>query len=136
MVQPGIADHSITLSHGAVSLAELGDQLQEIVGAAMAFEDGILVISDLDAFVERNYATEPAPLQTLILPAPDGVPAEHVAATWCALQATARGTASVVGGAVIFQDAPDALDDARGLVDDLGATATALWADATASTAP
>ena len=95
----------------------------------MSFADGVLTISDLETFVDRNYDTEPAPLDTLVLPTPDGVPADHLAATWCALGATERGTASVVGGAIMFEDAPAALDEARSLTEELSITATALWAD-------
>lgn len=136
VVQPELAGRSLTLANDAISLADLGSVLREVHGAAMSFEDGTLMVSDLDAFVERNYQTEPAPLETLFLPSPDGVPAAHVAATWCALAATDRGMASVVGGAVTFRDDPAALDAARALVEELSATSTAIWADETASDTP
>jgi len=132
VVDPDLADLSLTVSDSAISLAELGAVILGLHGAAMSFDDGVLTISDLETFVDRNYDTEPAPLDTVILPTPDGVPADHLAATWCALGATDRGTASVVGGAVVFEDAPDALAQARRLAEELSITATAIWADESA----
>lgn len=132
VVDPDLADLSLTVSNTAISLAELGAVILGLHGAAMSFDDGVLTISDLETFVDRNYDTEPAPLDTVILPTPDGVPADHLAATWCALGATDRGTASVVGDAVVFEDAPDALAQARRLAEELSITATAIWADESA----
>jgi hypothetical protein len=117
------------MSASGIKLAEFGRLLREVHGVAMSFEKGVLVISDLDAFIDRNYDTQPAPLESVLLPSPDGVPAAHFAATWCAQAASGRGKAAVVGRTVSFQDDAAALERARRLQEELSAAATALMVD-------
>ena len=128
IVDPDLADLSITLTDSDITLADLGALLLDTMAP-------------------------PCPLPTASSPSPTSRPswtgtttpsrlprhprASHArwragrppAATWCALGATERGTASVVGGAIMFEDAPAALDEARSLTEELSITATALWAD-------
>ena len=124
-VHTSVSERAVTMANASASVSEVEQHLATHHNVSLTLASGQLSAAP---------TTPVAGHRAVVLPSPDGVPATHFAATWCALEASEWGVASVLGDSVRFRDNQVGLDGARALMEDAAAAATAIRLDAEATT--